>query len=264
VLCLAVKQIFLSSFVVALVPFILAASSIAEEKDKAPAIDESALEKAAQEKDLDAIIKLTAGAEKGSQYESLRARAFQMRGVENFYDAKIKESIADFDAYLAIVPEEDPHHWQRGLSYYYAGAYEKGVAQFERHQTVNSQDVENAVWHFICAVRAPEGTVEKARKDFIDIKRDSRVPMAEIHQLFEGTGSEEAVLKSANSGTPENSEARKNHLCYAHLYLGLYFEALGEDKKAKMHMVKAAVDYKMDHYMGKTAQVHAKVRGWVK
>jgi len=236
----------------------------AEEKDKAPAIDEAALEAASQERDLDKIIELTADAEKGSQYESLRGRAFQARGVANFYDAKIKESIADFDAYLAIVPEEDPHHWQRGLSYYYAGEYEKGVAQFERHQTVNSQDVENAVWHFICAVRAPKGTVEKARKDFIDIEKDSRVPMAEIHMLFEGTGSEEAVMKSANSGTPENSEARKNHLCYAHLYLGLYFEALGKDEKAKEHMVKAAVDYKMDHYMGMTAQVHAKVRGWVK
>jgi lipoprotein NlpI len=29
-------------------------------------------------------------------------------------------------------------------------------------------------------------------------------------------------------------------------------------------MVKAAVDYQMDHYMGKTAQVHVKLRGWVK
>ena len=218
----------------------------AEEKDKAPAIDEAALEAASQERDLDKIIELTADAEKGSQYESLRGRAFQARGVANFYDAKIKESIADFDAYLSSLE------------------LHVEIRQFERHQTVNSQDVENAVWHFICAVRAPKGTVEKARKDFIDIEKDSRVPMAEIHMLFEGTGSEEAVMKSANSGTPENSEARKNHLCYAHLYLGLYFEALGKDEKAKEHMVKAAVDYKMDHYMGMTAQVHAKVRGWVK
>jgi lipoprotein NlpI len=27
-------------------------------------------------------------------------------------------------------------------------------------------------------------------------------------------------------------------------------------------MLKAATDYKMDHYMGKVAQVHVKLRGW--
>ncbi len=230
---------------------------------QAPAIDQQKLEKALRDKDLDTIIELTTGAEKGSEHETLRGRAFHLRGVENFYEGKIKESIADFDAYLKIEPEEDPHHWQRGLAYYYAEEYEKGVAQFERHQTVNSQDVENAVWHFICAVRAKGGTVEKARENFIDIQRDTRVPMAEVHALFAGTGSEEAVMKSANSGTDEGSMERRNHLCYAHLYLGLYFEALGETEKAKEHMVKSAVDYKMDHYMGKTAQVHAKLRGWV-
>ena len=55
---------------------------------------------------------------------------------------------------------------------------------------------------------------------------------------------------------------RRNQLCYAHLYLGLYHEALGHADKAKEHMLKAANDYKMDHYMGKTAQVHVKLRGW--
>jgi hypothetical protein len=29
----------------------------------------------------------------------------------------------------------------------------------------------------------------------------------------------------------------------------------------KEHIRKAAVDYKMNHYMGKCAQVHAKLRG---
>jgi len=60
----------------------------------------------------------------------------------------------------------------------------------------------------------------------------------------------------------DDEEAKRNHLCYAHLYLGLYHEALGHEEKAKAHMLKAAVDYKMDHYMGKCAQVHVKLRGW--
>ncbi|NNE92646.1 MAG: hypothetical protein HKN23_13450 [Verrucomicrobiales bacterium] len=218
------------------------------------------IEKAVAANDLDQLIELTKGARKDTDLAELRAAAFHRRGVERFFAGKIKESIADFDAELKILPDRDPHHWQRGLCYYYAEEYEKGVAQFERHQTVNTQDVENAVWHFICAVRAPEGTVEKARKDFIDIQRDGRVPMKEVHALFAGTGSAEDVLQAANAG-PES--AKRNQLCYAHLYLGLYFEALGEMEKARDHMVKSAVDYKMDHYMGKTSQVHAKLRGWV-
>jgi lipoprotein NlpI len=46
------------------------------------------------------------------------------------------------------------------------------------------------------------------------------------------------------------------------LYLGLYFEALGDVAKAKEHMLKAAKDFQMDHYMGKCAQVHVLLRGW--
>jgi len=45
-------------------------------------------------------------------------------------------------------------------------------------------------------------------------------------------------------------------LCYAHLYLGLYYEALGDDQKAKKHLKLSAIDYRMDHYMGMVAQLH--------
>ena len=215
-----------------------------------------------QKEDLDRVIELTEGIPQGSRWTRIRASALQRRGEQRFFDAKIAESIADFDAFLAIVPEQDPYHWQRGLSYYYAGEYEKGKAQFERHQTVNTQDVENAVWHFLCAVRAPGGSIEAAQKDLIPIEQDSRVPMKEVHDLFAGRGTVDAVLSAAredNDGVL--SERERNHLCYAHLYLALYFEALGETEKSADHIRLAAYDYAMDHYMGKTAQVHAKLRG---
>ena len=57
----------------------------------------------------------------------IAAAAYQNRGVENFQKARIKESIADFDRFLEFYPEREPHHWQRGISYYYAEEYEKGV-----------------------------------------------------------------------------------------------------------------------------------------
>lgn len=209
--------------------------------------------------DFEKIIALTEGAKPNSPQESVRAAALQNRGVQRFFDAKIKESIADFDAYLAIRPDEDPHHWQRGISYYYAGEYEKGKAQFERHQTVNSQDVENAVFHFICAARVPGGNAEKARADFIPITADPRVPMKEIWALYAGKGTADEVVKAAQAGDPGEDELR-NRLCYAHLYIGLYFEATGDAADSAKHIGLAAKEYKMDHYMGKVAQVHARLR----
>lgn len=181
------------------------------------------------------------------------------QGVEAFYAAKPQESVTAFDKLIALAPESKPQLWQRGLSLYYTGDYKAGREQFEVHQTVNPADVENAAWHFICVARAEN--VEAARKALIPIEGDSRIPMKEVHELFAGKGSEEAVLKAAESG---EGDALRNHRCYAHLYLGLYFEALGDEAKAKAHMLKASQDYSMDHYMGTCAQVHVKVRGWVK
>lgn len=240
--------------------FFLTVSVLVGEEKPCPAPDEAALSQAYGEEDYDRVISLTRDLPAHSPLARYRAGAFQQRGIARFFEAKIAESIQDFDAYLAIVPEDDPHHWQRGISYYYADEFEKGKAQFERHQTVNSQDVENAVFHFICAARAPGGSAEAARKDFITIESDPRVPMKEIWALYAGHGTEEAILAAANAGAPSESELR-NRLCYAHLYLALYYEATGEAEKSAKHIALAAGRYRMDHYMGQVAQVHAKLRG---
>jgi lipoprotein NlpI len=193
--------------------------------------------------------------------EDKDANAYFREGVAAFYEAKPKESVAAFNKVVELAPQSAPQLWQRGLSLYYTAEYAEGRKQFEIHQTVNPNDVENAAWHFICVARAE--SVEAARKVLIPIKGDGRVPMKEVHDLFAGTGDEAAVMKAAEN-KDSGGEALRNQLCYAHLYLGLYHEALGHADKAKEHMVKAAKDYRMDHYMGKTAQVHAKLRGWDK
>ena len=108
----------------------------------------------------------------------------QRRGVTRFFHGDMKGSIEDFDAFLKNNPAREPHHWQRGLAYYYAGEFAKGVKQFEIHQDVNSNDVENAVWHFLCVNRI--NGFETARKELIAIKGDGRVPMAEVQKLFAG------------------------------------------------------------------------------
>lgn len=215
-----------------------------------------------QSGDYEKTIALTEGIAAESPWKQVRAMALQRRGEARFYEGDIQGAIADFDAHLAYYPHRDPEHWQRGLCYYYAGEFAKGKAQFERHRQVNPEDVENAVWHFLCAVKAPGGNVESARREFIPVQNDSRVPMKEIHALFAGQGTAEAVLEAAKeNGDGVLDERERNRLCYAHLYLGLYYEALGEAERSAEHIRRAAFDYPMDHYMGRTAQVHARLRG---
>jgi len=198
-------------------------------------------------KDLDILV------EKLPAISQLRQR----RGVTRFFHGEMKGAIADFDAYLEKNPTREPHHWQRGLAYYYAGEFEKGIKQFEIHQDVNSNDVENAVWHFLCVNRV-KGLAE-ARKSLIDIKGDARVPMAEVQKLFAGELGPEDVLAATENGSPDADELR-NRLCYAHLYLGLWFEAKGDAKQSLKHIRKSAVDYSMPHYMGEVARVHLRAR----
>ncbi|HYG73490.1 MAG TPA: tetratricopeptide repeat protein [Planctomycetota bacterium] len=200
--------------------------------------------------------KAAADADEILKLEPKAAKILQFRGCARFRLAQLKESIADFDAYIALVPDAEPHHWQRGISYYYAGEFEKGRKQFELHQTVNASDVENAVFHFICVAR--KDGIEKARASLIQIDHDSRVPMMEIFALYAGKGTAEQVLAATQKGNV-NPEILKDRLFYAHLYLGLYFEAAGDAAKAKEHILKAAGEYAQDHYMGDVARVHAKL-----
>lgn len=178
-------------------------------------------------------------------------------GVELFFAAKPVESCKAFDRLVKLAPRSEPQLWQRGLALYYAERFADGRKQFEVHRGVNPADVENAAWHFACVAR--ESNAEAARKALLPVGDDGRVPMKEILGLFSGTAEPAAVIAAAEAG-PE--AARRNQLCYAHLYLGLYAEAIGDAAKAREHMLLAAGPFSMNHYMGKVAQVHAQLRGW--
>ncbi len=184
------------------------------------------------------------------------------RGEEHFLAGRITESLVEWDAQVNETPASLPGHWQRGLALYYADRFKEGRAQFETHQKVNREDVENAVWHFLCVTKLEN--VDAARKAFIPITRDTRVPMKEIHALFGGKGTTEAVLKAAEASEGITPSALNMQRCYARLYLGLYHEAMGETEKAKEHMLKAAELAPAGSYMGTVAVVHCKVRGWKK
>lgn len=177
---------------------------------------------------------------------------YHSRGGVHFKLGRFAQSVADFNKFLEKYPDQTPYHWQRGLSFYYAGRYEDGWKQFELHQTVNSNDVENAVWHFLCLAKA--GGVDAARKKILPIKEDRRIPMMTIYDLYRDRATPEDVLKAAEAGSPSPA-VLKEQLFYAHLYLGLYFDSVGNPPKAREHIDLAANRHFVNSYMGDVARV---------
>ena len=177
------------------------------------------------------------------------------RGMLHFRRNDIEKALVDFDRANELDPRMGPRNWQRGIALYYAGRFADGRRQFELHQTVNSDDVENAVWHFLCVAR--EKDVETARARLIPIEGDGRVPMKEVHRLFAGKATVAEVMKAADE-TPADPKARQRHRFYARLYLGLYFEATGDKARASEHIRDAAAMAPLDDYMGDVARVHAR------
>ena len=122
--------------------------------------------------------------------------------------------------------------------------------QFESHRTVNPDDVENAAWHFLCVAR--EQGADKARAALLPVGPDPRAPMREVYQMFRGAMTAEDVLKAAGD--------RPSGQFYAHLYIGLYSEALGRKDLALKHIKEAASDRyaPVGGYMHMVATVHLK------
>ncbi len=177
-------------------------------------------------------------------------RAVFDRAVVDFENGRIDEAAAGFDTLAALVPEAAPGLWQRGIALYYAGRYEDCRSQFESHRTVNPNDVENATWHFLCVARAE--SAEQARDALLPVGPDRRAPMAEIYEMFRGALTPVAVLEAAGGGTLSQF--------YAHLYIGLYFEAVGNEERALEHIRTAAADrYASGGYMHTVARVHLRI-----
>ena len=181
------------------------------------------------------------------------ARAVLDRAVGDFAAGRLAEAAAGFDEVAALVPRAAPQLWQRGIALYYVGRYQDCREQFESHRLVNPNDVENAAWHFLCVARADSPAA--ALEALLPVGPDSRAPMREIYEMFRGELAPEGVIAAGERAT---ERGRASGLFFAHLYVGLYHEALGNDAAARVHL-EAAADERYapaGGYMHMVARVH--------
>lgn len=231
-------------FLISIATLLLCLSSIADASPQSPEHTER-------------LTKLLERADAALARDAKNVEALQARGEANFRLGRIAESVKDFDRVVELAPESLPYNWQRGIALYYAGRLEDGVKQFERHRTVNPEDVENATWHYLCLAKSlgKEKGPAEAKKQFIPISADSRIPLMKVHAHYAGNASVQDVIDAAKAGDPPPG-ALKTRLFYGHLYIALYYEAQGDDAKAAEHMSLAATTYGVDGYMGDVARVH--------
>lgn len=185
------------------------------------------------------------------------ADLYERRGCLHFFLAQIDESIADFDKEIEIEPARRPGHWKRGIDYYYAQRWQEGCDQFAAYQSVDSNDVENATWWFLCKARS--AGVQSARRGMLKIGKDQRVPMTEIYQLFLEQATPDEVLKAARGGQP-SAEELKSRLFYAHLYLGLWHEIMERPAQSLAEIRQAVEEFDIGGYMWQVARVHVALR----
>ncbi|BAZ08420.1 hypothetical protein NIES4071_02250 [Calothrix sp. NIES-4071] len=180
-------------------------------------------------------------------------KAYIQRGMINFQLAKINESIADFDQAEKLDPSLKPYLWQRGLSYYYAERYQEGAEQFEIDLTVNSQDVEETVWRYLCIAQL-QG-IQTAQDTLLSVKNDPRRVMQAVYNLYAGASTIEELI------TIGESEGKHGQF-YSHLYIGLYYEAQNDIENASKYILPAADKYQIDDYMWRLSQVHKTLRAY--
>lgn len=172
------------------------------------------------------------------------------RAIADFMNGNVRASADGFDELAALLPENVPQLWQRGIALYYEGRYKECARQFAVHRAVNPSDAENVAWHFVCVARGE--SVEKARASVLSIVPDARVPMPELYDLLRGLTTPERLLEAAMATRKLEAEFD------AHLYLGLYFEALGDTERTRIHITAAAEDRfrPLAGFMHAAARVH--------
>ncbi len=162
------------------------------------------------------------------------------------------ESLPLFDRVVVLAPESAPHNWQRGIALCSCGKFAEGAKQFETHHSVNPDDVENSAWYFLCIAKT-DG-IEAARKTVIPSRGDGRQPMMSVLKMLQQKLEPAQVLEAAQDKQLDGPTRQRAEF-YAALYVGLYYDALGETQQAAEYL-KRSLDSGDRGYMVDVARVY--------
>jgi len=188
------------------------------------------------------------------ELNSQEAGWLQERGHLRLKLGDASGALEDYDRAIDIEPRLKQNHWQRGLACYYRGKFAEGAEQFAVYQSYDDSDVENVVWRFLC--QAKTDGIDRAREDMMELGRhDRRTPLMKVDALYRGNGTVEAVLEDFPPNQIDEKWERY-HRFYGHLYLGLYFDAIGDGDQCSQHIFHAE-KLENDHFMWYIARLHA-------
>jgi lipoprotein NlpI len=173
-----------------------------------------------------------------------------------FLSGKVNESLVCFDKANQLDDQLAPHNWQRGVALGCVGRFAEGADQFQIHHDVNPNDVENSAWYFLCVAKSKN--LDAAKASVIGSAGDRREPMMSVLKMLQGTLKPDEVLVAAKANTKEGP-GRKLALFYGFLYVGLYYDSIGESEKAAAALDQCIAHAEKD-YMGRTAQMYREHR----
>ena len=172
------------------------------------------------------------------------------RAIADFMDGRVRASAQGFDLLAEVTPESVPQLWQRGIVLYYEGRFKECARQFAAHWAISRADAENAAWHFACVARAD--SLRKAQESIPPVVHDPRVPWPQLYDLLRGLTRPDRLMDAAMAAGTLEAEFD------AHLYLGLYYEVLGDTERTRIHITAAATDRfkNVGGFMHAAARVH--------
>jgi lipoprotein NlpI len=179
------------------------------------------------------------------------------RGDARLFLGDAKGAVADFEKEIALDPSHDAPHWRLGIAYYFAGDFAKSARQFEKYHAFDARDRENGVWQFLANARI--AGIEKARAAMLEYKRFDREPFPSLYEMFAGKKTGAEVLAEMEK---KGLGADPLVMFFAHYYVGLNAELLGDKDAAREHLAKAvALAVKSGArggpgYMGQVARLH--------
>ena len=170
------------------------------------------------------------------------AQVHYMIGEQKYLANDLEASLAAFDQTIEMDPRYRANLWQRAVVLYQLGKYEAASEQLRVYNEARGGDVdvENAIWDMLSLLRKPGGSLESARENMIqlDAARDPRPEMAPIYDFYRGTGSEEAIRERVK--VPEDGSYTDPSQMHADLYLGMFYDAIGDREKARPYLEQAA------------------------